>query len=999
MCITLICIFLSATFVEAKSIPWWYKVQEFFKKIWNATVGKVWNAVVFPVINYVIGPEGVLNQRAPDPAMYQVIPPGGTLKNPDGTDAKDAKGKVIENNKKEPVIVVHVDRNTETGQIESVKTWKLNSPGGQGAAQIGMQVAAQQQRYQDFYGHPGGDPNKPSRYEKMFPSTLTPTDAAKMAATSFIPGAFPTSTVVGTVTVAMYDVLSGKSSPPTYDVSFDPNTAASFFPGQVTVEWDDGNGGEVQMNYNEQDAQTILNNNPGAHVVVPEGTTTSVTYSDSQLPGQLIPRSTTYVVTAGPTDASGNTQFRVDSYTTPPMEFYNHVSPTTGTERGCSFTCGNGVRECGEQCDIDIASASWANNKDCPQDNTPICSGPGGHLSQVRGQFGDCDPLLQCTCQSTNYSIATCNPGICGAECTPNENDIENGKNSACSSQPAGKQSCGNDCMCGSLCGNGALDAGEECEVDSDCKRPGGTTPDSNKKCVGCLCVDKTFCGDLAVQNPNDYSQAEECEPQSVTINVVRQLLGDYVAELKPMVYLYSFVGYTSPFGPMGQCTVGCLSCTGECKYNFSVQAAAPNPTEICGDNIDNNCNGQIDELCSCNVNETRACGASSGMLSDVGICKHGTMTCVNESGGTSGGTGHWGLCLGGFWPLMESPYGFNGLDDDCDGLVDDCVIPVSPTGCMDEPLIPILGRNCNNSVSCPAGSDCNPNDCKCYNNTIRAVTKAEWRDSSGHEIKSISLDEIGTKEITAYAETSMIDIGTTMAIEVYNLTGKVGEIGIALDDVTGSEKKGTLSITKKLYSEDFGSFSSIKPSLGENFTFKVYQADQRLNTIKQSNTLTITRLVVDNCGAVKDHNECRIATPLGGCPATIKGCGNILTSECYWEQTAATCRCNNTVFVLNGAFGGTCKSWIEDKGACENGQKTVDKKTEFTAGTCDDGKNGESFGCKNETDIFIPCGKALIALPFTGILQLIAAVVLIILIYLFMRWRFFRKKAKTRKR
>jgi hypothetical protein len=82
-----------------------------------------------------------------------------------------------------------------------------------------------------------------------------------------------------------------------------------------------------------------------------------------------------------------------------------------------------------------------------------------------------------------------------------------------------------------------------------------------------------------------------------------------------------------------------------------------PNAQEMCGDGVDNDCDGQADEDCDCTPDDTQDCGT------DTGECSRGTQTCTED--------GVWGPCTDQVQGTGEV---CNGLDDDCDGEVDEGV-------------------------------------------------------------------------------------------------------------------------------------------------------------------------------------------------------------------------------------------------------------------------------------------------------------------------------------
>jgi hypothetical protein len=78
------------------------------------------------------------------------------------------------------------------------------------------------------------------------------------------------------------------------------------------------------------------------------------------------------------------------------------------------------------------------------------------------------------------------------------------------------------------------------------------------------------------------------------------------------------------------------------------------------GNGLDDDCNGKVDDTCHCTLGDVERCFGGPAVARGVGACTDGTQTCTSSG---------WGDCVGAIVPTDEI---CNGVDDDCDGLVDD---------------------------------------------------------------------------------------------------------------------------------------------------------------------------------------------------------------------------------------------------------------------------------------------------------------------------------------
>ncbi|MBX3246028.1 MAG: hypothetical protein KF901_02465 [Myxococcales bacterium] len=117
---------------------------------------------------------------------------------------------------------------------------------------------------------------------------------------------------------------------------------------------------------------------------------------------------------------------------------------------------------------------------------------------------------------------------------------------------------------------------------------------------------------------------------------------------------------------------------------NACGECGAEEPVEQCGNGIDDDCDGRVDEDCECDFRCECVVGTSCECrpptnqpcyegpfgTGGVGVCRGGRRDCLEDA---ASGSTRWGTCVGAILPGVECEGGAaNGLDDDCDGVVDE---------------------------------------------------------------------------------------------------------------------------------------------------------------------------------------------------------------------------------------------------------------------------------------------------------------------------------------
>jgi hypothetical protein len=363
-----------------------------------------------------------------------------------------------------------------------------------------------------------------------------------------------------------------------------------------------------------------------------------------------------------------------------------------GATRSCyggpGGTADIGICRTGSQtCDtLPDGSASWSSCSGVVLPGTESCNGRDDNCNGVVDEGCSCSPGDTRACYSgagTTRGVGICADGIstcvssgggsswsaCSGDTTPGtetcdgrDNNCNGATDEGCSCTPRATRSCYSGPM--GTVGMGICHAGTQtCNLSAD------MTTSNWGACSGSALPGTEICNGVDDDCNGVIDDGCNCVP-----GAVRACYGGTPASTRGV----------------GICRDGSQSCVsgpGGVGSNWGSCTGWTGPaTEICNGS-DDNCDGRLDEGCTCTAGSTRGCYSGPPATHMIGLCHDGSQMCSYAMGVAS-----WGACGGERLPAAET---CNGMDDDCNGVIDNgvCTVPPNvtcPTPLTTRPFVPV---------------------------------------------------------------------------------------------------------------------------------------------------------------------------------------------------------------------------------------------------------------------------------------------------------------------
>jgi hypothetical protein len=386
---------------------------------------------------------------------------------------------------------------------------------------------------------------------------------------------------------------------------------------------------------------------------------------------------------------------------------------------------------------------------------------PGGGVACATGKPGVCAPGTTACVAGAVSCVQSVQPSaeVCDGLDNNCDGSVDNGPGccvtgtlQGCYTGPpasAGKGPChaGTQvCVAGTFgpCNGQVIPAAEKCNgIDDDCNgtvddgNPGGGAACATGLPGVCAAGTRTCSGGQLVCHQDTLPSPEVCDGLDQDCDGV-------VDNGNPGG------GMACATGKPGVCGAGLTTCLAGAVA--CAQTAQPT-NEVC-DGLDNDCDGQVDQGTS------QTCYPGPAGTEGVGLCHAGYQACQGASG--------FGACYGAVTPKAEL---CNGLDDDCDGVVDNGV-PGTGIACSTG-LPGACGAGTTacvgGTVTCGGGATPGPEVCNGIDDDCDGVVDNGCDDSDGDGLSDAFELMIGTDPFDPDTDDDGLFDGTEMGFACDN--------------------------------------------------------------------------------------------------------------------------------------------------------------------------------------------------------------------------------------